>query len=68
MEELDISLSTSKVRLMRAKEHLKNYLIECCDFDVDKYGNVLDYKHKSNPDGKCEDKSIKTECNNHEKK
>lgn len=46
-EELNISLSTSKVRLMRAKELFKKNLIECCDFELDSYGNIIDYKKKS---------------------
>lgn len=42
-ESLNISLSTSKVRLKRSKEILKKNLIECCDFDLDKYGNITNY-------------------------
>lgn len=45
-EKLDISLSTSKIRLKRAKEYFKKNLIECCDFQVDRYGNVIDYKKR----------------------
>ena len=55
-EKLDISLSASKVRLKRAKEHFKKNLIECCDFQVDRYGNIIDYKRKhpkDNCDGGC---------------
>lgn len=47
-EELDISVSTSKVRLLRAKEIFKNNLKKCCHFEVDSYGNILDYKKKDN--------------------
>lgn len=50
-EALDISLSTSKVRLKRAKDMFRDKLIDCCDFSVDKYGNIIDYKSK----GTCED-------------
>jgi len=50
-EALDISVSASKVRLKRAKEMFKERLLKCCDFEVDKYGNILDYNQKGN----CED-------------
>lgn len=48
---LDISLSNSKVRLKRAKELFKEKLLICCDFEADRYGNIVDYK----PKGDCED-------------
>lgn len=46
-EELDISVSASKVRLKRAKEMFKVKLLNCCDFEVDKYGNVIDFVKKN---------------------
>lgn len=46
-ETLDISVSASKVRLKRSKEMLKKKLLECCDFEVDKFGNVINYQSKS---------------------
>lgn len=45
-EMLDISLSTSKVRLKRAKDHIKKQLSDCCDFNTDEYGNIIEYKIK----------------------
>ncbi|MBK5261357.1 MAG: sigma-70 family RNA polymerase sigma factor [Peptostreptococcaceae bacterium] len=48
-EALDISVSSSKVRLKRAKDMFKDELIKCCDFEVDNYGNIIDYHSK----GKC---------------
>ncbi len=50
-KELDISVSASKVRLMRAKELFKKKLLDCCDFEVDSYGNIIDYTNKK----KCTD-------------
>ncbi len=50
-EKLDISVSTSKMRLKRAKEKLKTVLVDCCDFDIDAYGNVVSYERK---DGTCQ--------------
>jgi RNA polymerase sigma-70 factor (ECF subfamily) len=55
-EALDISVSASKVRLKRAKDMCKRKLVECCDFQVDKYGNLISYKLKGTCkycDGKC---------------
>lgn len=50
-ESLDISVSTSKVRLKRAKDMFKEKLLQCCNFEVDKYGNIINYHAK----GKCDD-------------
>jgi RNA polymerase sigma-70 factor (ECF subfamily) len=55
-DALDISISASKVRLKRAKDMFKKKLLECCDFEVDKYGNIIDYHTKEKCDycdGKC---------------
>lgn len=43
---LDISISLSKVRLKRVKDMFKDKLLKCCDFEVDKYGNIIDYHIK----------------------
>lgn len=48
---LDISVSASKVRLKRAKDMFKAKLLECCNFEVDKYGNIINYF----PKDKCEE-------------
>jgi len=47
-DHLDISLSTSKARLSRAKKMFKDLMLKCCDFEVDTYGNIIDYKSKKN--------------------
>jgi len=47
-EALDISVSASKVRLKRAKDMFKDKLVACCDFEVDKYGNIIEYHSKGN--------------------
>lgn len=46
-EKLGLSLSGSKMRVHRGKELLKQILLACCDFELDKYGNILDYTQKS---------------------
>ncbi|AOM84400.1 sigma-70 family RNA polymerase sigma factor [Salisediminibacterium beveridgei] len=43
---LDLSLSGSKTRVQRAKRQLKDILLNCCDVEVDAYGNVIRYEKK----------------------
>ncbi len=62
VEALDISLSTSKVRLMRAKELFKKNLVECCDFEVDNYGNVINYKRKGEGCKRCSTNPNDSKC------
>lgn len=50
--EINISVANSKVKFSRAKKKLKNLLSECCEFQVDKYGNIVTYNQKTNC--KCE--------------
>ncbi|WP_157949934.1 RNA polymerase sigma factor SigZ [Vallitalea okinawensis] len=45
-EELGISVSCSKMRVHRSKVMLKEILLECCDFQLDTFGNIIDYKQK----------------------
>jgi len=44
-----ISLSNAKIRVQRAKEKLKEIIIQCCSYDFDKYGNIID----CHPSGCC---------------
>jgi RNA polymerase sigma-70 factor (ECF subfamily) len=43
-EKADISLSNAKVRVQRAKEKLKDIIMQCCSYDFDKYGNIIECK------------------------
>ncbi len=45
-EKLGVTISCSKMRVQRAKTKLKEILLECCDFEIDSFGNILDYKLK----------------------
>ncbi len=40
---LNISLSGAKSRVQRARERLKEALLDCCHFEFDRYGRVIDY-------------------------
>jgi len=45
-KKLEIKENTSKSRLKRAREKLKNKLNKCCIFQTDKFGNILNYEKK----------------------
>jgi RNA polymerase sigma-70 factor, ECF subfamily len=40
-DSLGISVSGAKSRVQRAREKLKDIILKCCDYQFDKYGNVL---------------------------
>jgi RNA polymerase sigma-70 factor (ECF subfamily) len=42
-----LSVSGAKSRVQRARLLLKEMLMNCCIFELDRRGNVIDYKHKS---------------------
>lgn len=41
--KLDISVSGAKSRVQRGRKLLKKELLNCCHFELDKYGKVIDY-------------------------
>ena len=45
-EKLGLSISGAKSRSQRAREKLKNMLMECCDFELDRFGKIIDYEPK----------------------
>lgn len=49
-QRIGISLSGAKSRVQRGREKIKEMLLECCHFELDHRGNIIDYKHK---DKKC---------------
>lgn len=42
-DRLGISLSGAKSRVQRARQLLKDLLMQCCHIEFDRYGTVLDY-------------------------
>ena len=52
-EKLEISVSGAKSRVQRARRRLKGLLKECCSFELDRQGNVLDYQPKASPLSDC---------------
>jgi RNA polymerase sigma-70 factor (ECF subfamily) len=43
-ERLGISLSGAKSRVQRAREKLKQLLLDCCHFEFDRLGRIIDYQ------------------------
>ena len=44
---LGISVSGAKSRVQRARQMLKEGLLECCHFEFDRYGTIIDYHRVS---------------------
>ncbi len=42
-ERLGLSLSGAKSRVQRARERLRDMLLDCCHFEFDRRGRVIDY-------------------------
>ena len=43
-ETVGISLSGAKSRVQRARKMIKQLLLECCHFEFDRYGTIIDYQ------------------------
>ncbi|HEY0752544.1 MAG TPA: RNA polymerase sigma factor SigZ [Ktedonobacteraceae bacterium] len=43
-EQLGLSFSGAKSRVQRAREKLKQELLACCHFELDRRGHILDYQ------------------------
>ena len=52
-EKENISLSGAKSRIQRGRVKLKDALTDCCNFEIDKEGNVLDYTRRNKVNKKC---------------
>jgi RNA polymerase sigma-70 factor (ECF subfamily) len=44
--QLGLSVSGMKTRVQRARQHLKNLLLDCCHVEFDARGGVIDYRSK----------------------
>ncbi len=49
----NISLSGAKSRIQRGRVKPKDALTDCCRFEIDKEGNILDYSRRENNCKKC---------------
>lgn len=52
-ESLGISLSGAKSRVQRAREKMKEQLLECCHFEFDRRGKIIEYHRKKECDDTC---------------
>lgn len=52
-ERLGLSRSGAKSRTQRARSMIRDLLLECCCFELDRQGNVLDYHAHSENAPKC---------------
>jgi RNA polymerase sigma-70 factor (ECF subfamily) len=43
---LGVSVSGAKSRVQRARERLKQMLLECCHFELDRFGHVIGYEER----------------------
>lgn len=47
-EKFELLISGVKSRVQRARERLQGMLLECCNFEIDRLGNIHDYQTKEN--------------------
>ena len=45
-ERAGISLPAAKSRILRARARLKELLLECCHFELDRLGGIVDYEER----------------------
>jgi RNA polymerase sigma-70 factor, ECF subfamily len=45
-EQFDLSISCVKTRVVRARKLLSEQMYKCCEFDYDKYGNIINCNEK----------------------
>lgn len=45
--QLGISLSGAKSRVQRGRRKLRQLILECCQLELDRYGNVLEFHDRS---------------------
>ncbi len=47
-KSLGLSVSGAKSRVQRARTELKRVLLDCCELELDRRGNIIEYKKKCN--------------------
>jgi len=52
-QKLGLSISGAKSRVQRAKGQMKDLLLDCCQFNLDRRGHVLDYRPTSEDSPDC---------------
>ena len=54
-DRLGISLSGAKSRVQRARDRLKDMLLDCCHVELDRRGHIIDYVPRRNCCVRCEE-------------
>ena len=60
-ERLGLSFSGAKSRVQRAREKLKQQLLDCCHFELDRRGHIIDYQprcHSCEPMACCDAENL----------
>lgn len=57
-ERLGLSHSGAKSRIQRGRAMLQEMLLDCCHVDLDRYGNVVDYRRQTGCRACCSDKGL----------
>ncbi|MGA1197090.1 MAG: RNA polymerase sigma factor SigZ [Candidatus Latescibacterota bacterium] len=52
-DHLDLSLSATKSRVRRGKRLIKDALTDCCQFEIDQRGRVVDYERRADTRSFC---------------
>ena len=58
-DRLGLSFSGAKSRVQRAREKLKTMLLDCCHFEFDRLGKIIDYQPNC---ACCNDDGCNSEC------
>jgi RNA polymerase sigma-70 factor, ECF subfamily len=54
-EKLEISVSGAKSRVQRAREQLKQVLVDCCHLEFNRAGKIVEYKKRGESCSYCSD-------------
>lgn len=52
-DQLGISYVNARSRIQRGRQHLKRDLTDCCIFNVDVYGNIIEYESRPRNCSSC---------------
>jgi RNA polymerase sigma-70 factor (ECF subfamily) len=52
-DRLGLTLAGAKSRAQRAREKLRKLLFECCTFEIDRRGNIMEYQSQSDDSPEC---------------
>lgn len=61
-DRMGISLSGAKSRVQRARQQLREMILDCCHVERDRRGNVVDYARTDQSSRYCGDRDGKPQC------